>query len=67
MLLVEIFIIGVGLGKLKFYQIFVWDWFLLMICFGIWPIVANRTCIRVVFMMFMHCFTLLFIVCTLGV
>ena len=35
-----------GLGKLNFCQIFVWDWFLLMICFGCWPLVAKRTCIK---------------------
>ena len=35
-----------GLGKLNFCPIFVWDWFLLMICFGCWPFVAKRTCIK---------------------
>ena len=35
-----------GLGKLNFCQFFAWDWFLLLICFGCWPIVANRTCIK---------------------
>ena len=44
MLLVEIFIIRVG--KLNFCQIFAWDWFLLLICFGCWPLMANRTCIK---------------------
>ena len=29
-----------------FGQIFVWDWFLLLICFGCWPIVAKRTCFK---------------------
>ena len=43
-LLVGIFIIGVG--KTYFCQIFVWDWFLFLICFGCWPIVAKRTCIK---------------------
>ena len=42
--LVGIFIIRVG--KLNFCQFFVWDWFLLMICFGCWPFVAKRTCIK---------------------
>ena len=35
-----------GLGKHNFYQIFVWDWFLLMICFGCRHFVANRICIK---------------------
>ena len=35
-----------GLGKLNFCQILVWDWFLLMIYFGCWPLVAKRTCIK---------------------
>ena len=35
-----------GLGKLNFYQISVWDWLLLMIFFGCWPLVAKRTCIK---------------------
>ena len=39
-LLVGIFIIGVG----KTY--FCVGWFLLMICFGCWPLVAKRTCIK---------------------
>ena len=34
------------LGKLNSYQIFVWDWLLLMICFGCWPFVAKRTRIK---------------------
>ena len=45
MLLVGIFIIGVG--KTYFFcQISSWDWFLLMICIGCWPLVAIRTCIK---------------------
>ena len=39
-LLVGIFIIRVG--KLNFCQFFVWDWFLLMICFGCWPIIGKK-------------------------
>ena len=35
-----------GFGKLNFCQIFSWDWFLLMIFFGCWPLVAKRTCIQ---------------------
>ena len=35
-----------GLGKHNFCQILVCDWFLLMICFGCWPLVAKRTCIK---------------------
>ena len=35
-----------GLGKLNFCHIFVYDWFLLMICFGCWPLVAKRTCFK---------------------
>ena len=35
-----------GFGKLNFCQIFVWDWFLFMICFGCQPLVAKRTCIK---------------------
>ena len=35
-----------GLGKLDFCQIFVCDCFLLMICFGFWPLMAKRTCIK---------------------
>ena len=42
--MVGIFIIGVG--KTYFCQIFVWDWFLLMICFGCWPLMTKRTCIK---------------------
>ena len=38
-----------GLGKLNFCQIFVWDWFLLMICFECWPLVAKITCIQASF------------------
>ena len=34
------------MGKLNFYQNFVWDWFLLLICIGCWPLVAERTCIK---------------------
>ena len=34
------------MGKLIFCQIFVWNWFLLMICFGCWPLVAKRACIK---------------------
>ena len=34
------------MGKFNFYQIFVWDWFLLMICFGCWPLMTKRTCIK---------------------
>ena len=29
-----------------FCQIFIWDWFLLMICLGCWPLMAIRTCIK---------------------
>ena len=32
--------------NLNFCQIFVWDWFLWMICIGCWPLVAKRTCIK---------------------
>ena len=46
MLLVEIFIIGVRETFFFLGQIFVWDWFLLLICFGFWPLVAKRTCIK---------------------
>ena len=35
-----------GLGKLNFCQISSWDWFLLLICIGCWPLVARRTCIK---------------------
>ena len=35
-----------GLRKLNFCQIFACDWFLLMIFFGCWPLVAKRTCIK---------------------
>ena len=35
-----------GLGKLNFCQMFSWDWFLLLICIGCWPLVAERTCIK---------------------
>ena len=35
-----------GLGKLNFCQISSWDWFLLLICIGCWPLVAERTCIK---------------------
>ena len=35
-----------GLGKLNFCQILVWDWSLLLICFGCWPLVAKGTCIK---------------------
>ena len=45
MLLVGIFIIGVG-KTYFFYQFSSWDWFLLMICIGCWPLVAKRTCIK---------------------
>ena len=44
MLLVGIFIIRVE--KTYFLSNFVWDWFLLMICFRCWPLVAKRTCIK---------------------
>ena len=37
---------SLGLGKLNFCQIFAWDWFLLLICFGCWPLMANRTRIK---------------------
>ena len=37
------------MGKLNFCQILVWDWFLLLICFGCWLLVAKRTCIKGVF------------------
>ena len=33
-----------GLGKLNFCQIF--DWFLLLICIGCWPLVVERICIK---------------------
>ena len=47
-LLVGIFIIGFGITFFFFFlgQIFVWVWFLLMMCFGFWPLVAKRTCIN---------------------
>ena len=35
-----------GLWKLNFCQILIWDWFLLMIFFGCWPLVAKITCIK---------------------
>ena len=35
-----------GLGKLIFCQFSSWDWFLLLICIGCWPLVAERTCIK---------------------
>ena len=38
-----------GWENLFFCQIFIWDWFLLMICFECWPLVAKRTCIKGVF------------------
>ena len=66
MLLVGIFIIGVG--KTEFLSNF---------CMGLvsfvdllWmisPLWQKEHVLRVDFMMFMHCFTLLFIVCMLGV
>ena len=34
------------LGKLNFCQIFMWDWFLLMIFFGCCSFVVKRTCIK---------------------
>ena len=34
------------MGNLNFCQIFVWDWFLLMFCFGCWPLVVKRTYIK---------------------
>ena len=34
------------LGKLNFCQIFSWDWFLLLICIGCWPLMTKRTCIK---------------------
>ena len=34
------------MGKVNFCQKFSWDWFLLLICIGCWPLVANRTCIK---------------------
>ena len=44
-LLVGIFIIEVG-KTWCLSNFFAWDWFLLMICFGCWPFVAKRTCIK---------------------
>ena len=35
-----------GWENLNFCQIFVWDWFLWMICIGCWPLVAKKTCIK---------------------
>ena len=35
-----------GLGKLNFCQISSWDWFLLLICIGCWPLAAERTSIK---------------------
>ena len=58
-LLVGIFIIGVG--KTYFLSIF----FMGLVSFG--PLWQKEHVLRVDFMMFMHCFTLLFIVCMLGV
>ena len=38
--------LSLGLGKLNFCQISSWDWFLLLICIGCWPLVAKRICIK---------------------
>ena len=38
--------LSLGLGKLNFCQISSWDWFLLLICIGCWPLVAERICIK---------------------
>ena len=65
-LLVGIFIIGVGKTYffVKFlYVIGFFFWFAL----DVGPLWQKEHILRVNFMMFMHCFTLLFIVCTLGV
>ena len=66
MLLVGIFIIGVG--KTYFLSIF----FMGLVSFVdmhwmLAPLWQKEHVLRVDFMMFMHCFTLLFIVCMLGV
>ena len=37
---------SLGSGKHNFCKFFVWDWFLLLICSGCWPLVAKRTCIK---------------------
>ena len=37
---------SLGSGKHNFCKFFVWDWFLLLICFECWPLVAKRTCIK---------------------
>ena len=34
------------MGKLIFCQFSSWDWFLLLICIGCWPLVAERICIK---------------------
>ena len=38
--------LSLGLGKLNFCQISLWDWFLLLICIGCWPLVTEITCIK---------------------
>ena len=35
-----------GWENLFFCQFSSWDWFLLLICIGCWPLVAERTCIK---------------------
>ena len=39
-------ILSQRLGKLNFCQIFLWDWFLFLICIGCWLLGAKRTCIK---------------------
>ena len=67
MLLVGIFIIGVGktffFGSNFYMELVSFDDLLWMLA----PCGKKKHVLRVDFMMSMHCFTLLFIVCTLGV
>ena len=35
-----------GWENVIFVKLFSWDWFLLLICNGCWPLVAERTCIK---------------------
>ena len=35
-----------GQENLIFVKFYSWDWFLLLICVGCWPLVAKRTCIK---------------------
>ena len=65
MLLVGIFIIRVG--KLNFCQILHGIGFFCWFALDVGPLWQIEHVLRVDFMMFMHCFTLLFIVCTLNV